>query len=89
MIAIKLPVRRRTGLTAFGQFIFALDWFFSINFADMVQQLIIALLFFSAIAYLGWVVYRSFNNKSCPSGCSKCSAVDFRKIEADLKSRGL
>jgi hypothetical protein len=55
----------------------------------MVQQLIIALLFFSAIAYLGWVVYRSFNNKSCPSGCSKCSAVDFRKIEADLKSRGL
>jgi hypothetical protein len=88
-ICQEVPVRSRTCLSAIGQFIFTNVWFFSINFASMMQHLIIALLFLSAITYLGWVVYRSFNNKSCPSGCAKCSAVDFKKLEADLKSRGL
>lgn len=55
----------------------------------MLQQVIIILLFIGALAYLGRMIYRSFKSKSCATGCGKCGAVDFGKIEADLKSRGL
>ncbi|MFN8336665.1 MAG: hypothetical protein U0U09_16160 [Cyclobacteriaceae bacterium] len=53
----------------------------------MFQQVIILLLFLSALAYLGRMVYRMFQSKSCATGCGKCSAVDFNKIEKDLNAR--
>ncbi|MBL7835858.1 MAG: FeoB-associated Cys-rich membrane protein [Cyclobacteriaceae bacterium] len=53
----------------------------------MLQQVIILLLFISALAYLGRMVYRMFRAKSCATGCGKCSAVDFNKIEKDLNAR--
>ncbi|HMV08282.1 MAG TPA: FeoB-associated Cys-rich membrane protein [Cyclobacteriaceae bacterium] len=53
----------------------------------MLQQVIILLLFISALAYLGRMVYRMFQSKSCVTGCGKCSAVDFNKIEKDLNAR--
>jgi hypothetical protein len=48
------------------------------------------LIFISAVTYLGWVIYRQLQAKAaCATGCGKCHAVDFNKIEADLKAKGL
>ena len=56
----------------------------------MIQEILLAIIFTGALAYLGNVVYRQFQVKSaCAKGCGKCSVVDFNKIEADLKARGL
>lgn len=53
----------------------------------MLQQTIIILLFISALAYLGRMIYRSFQSKSCATGCGKCSAVDFNKIEKQINNK--
>jgi FeoB-associated Cys-rich membrane protein len=56
----------------------------------MIQEILVILAFIGALGYLGRVLYKQFQAKAaCASGCSKCSAVDFKKIEADLKSKGL
>lgn len=55
----------------------------------MFQQAIIILLFICALAYLGRMIYRSFQSKSCATGCGKCGAVDFDKIEKQLIAKGL
>ncbi|NJM24463.1 MAG: FeoB-associated Cys-rich membrane protein [Bacteroidia bacterium] len=56
----------------------------------MIQQIVIGLIFCGAIAYLGRLVYRAFKTETaCASGCGKCSAVDFKKIEKELQQRGL
>jgi bacterioferritin-associated ferredoxin len=55
----------------------------------MIQGILVALLFVGAVAYLGWIVYKQLQAKSaCAAGCGKCSVVDFKKIEAELKSKG-
>lgn len=54
---------------------------------NMFQQVIIVLLFISALTYLGWMIYRSFRAKSCITGCGKCGAVDFDKIEKQLNTK--
>jgi hypothetical protein len=54
----------------------------------MIQQIIIAFVFLLAVAYVGRLIYKSFRGKSaCASGCGKCGAVDFNKIEAQIKAR--
>jgi FeoB-associated Cys-rich membrane protein len=54
----------------------------------MIQQIIIIGLFVVAAAYLGRLLYRSFQSKNvCESGCGKCGAVDFEKIEKQLQKR--
>jgi hypothetical protein len=53
----------------------------------MFQQIMIILLFAAALAYLGRMIYRSFQSKSCATGCGKCSAVDFDKIEKQLNAK--
>jgi hypothetical protein len=57
----------------------------------MIQQILVILLFAGAVVYLGRLLYRSFQAKStgCATGCGKCGAVDFEKIEAQIKSKGL
>jgi len=56
----------------------------------MIQELLVAIIFIGALAYLGRSVYRQFKLKTaCASGCGKCSVVDFDKIESDLKAKGL
>ncbi len=50
----------------------------------MFQQVVIILLFAAALAYLGRMIYRAFQSKSCATGCGKCGAVDFDKIEKQL-----
>lgn len=53
----------------------------------MVQQVVIILLFTAALAYLGRMIYRSFQSKSCATGCGKCGAIDFDKIEKQLNTK--
>jgi hypothetical protein len=57
----------------------------------MIQQLLVAVFFLGALAYLGRLVYRSFKAKSagCASGCGKCGAIDLNKIEAQIRKNGL
>lgn len=61
-----------------------------INFETMMQHIIIGLIFIAAVIYLGRLVYRSFRSGSaCETGCGKCGAVDFTKLEKQLKEKGL
>ena len=54
----------------------------------MLQEIVVVTLFISALFYLGRLIYKQFQAKSaCASGCGKCSAVDFKKIEAALKEK--
>jgi hypothetical protein len=56
----------------------------------MVQQFLVALAFAAALFYVGRLLYKSFQAKSaCSTGCGKCGAVDFKKIEEQLKKQGL
>jgi hypothetical protein len=54
----------------------------------MIQQIIIGAIFLGAVFYVGRLIYRSFHAKSCATGCGKCNAVDFTKIEEQLKAKG-
>jgi len=56
----------------------------------MVQSILVSIIFLAAVVYLARLVMRHFQSKSaCDSGCGKCSAVDFNKIEKQLKERGI
>jgi hypothetical protein len=56
----------------------------------MVQEILVAIIFIAALSYIGRLVYKQFQAKSaCASGCAKCSVVDFKKIEAELKSKNI
>jgi hypothetical protein len=53
-----------------------------------MENLIIVLIFLSAITYLGSLVYKNFNpqNKAgCSKGCGSCGAIDFDKIAAQME----
>ena len=53
-----------------------------------LQQIVLILIFLGAVAYLGLMVYRGFQAKSgCASGCGKCGAIDFAKIEQKIKDK--
>lgn len=56
----------------------------------MVQNLVVWLIFLLALIYVGRLIHKSFQAKSsCDSGCGKCGAVDFNKIEKQLREKGL
>jgi hypothetical protein len=56
----------------------------------MVQEIIVAIVFLGAVFYVGRLIYLSLQSKSaCATGCGKCGAVDFQKIEAQIKKKGL
>jgi hypothetical protein len=53
----------------------------------MIQQIIVVLIFVAAVAYLGRLVFRSFQAKTvCSSGCGKCG-VDFKELENRLREK--
>jgi hypothetical protein len=59
---------------------------------NMIQQIVVLLIFLAAVAYIGRLLYKSFTAKSgsgCDTGCGKCGAVDFEKIEKQLKQKGI
>lgn len=53
----------------------------------MVQEILLGIIFLAALVYLGNIIYRSFNPKNgvCDKGCSGCNAVDFKKLEQQIK----
>jgi len=54
----------------------------------MLQVAVIVLLFLGAAFFLGRTVYRSFQAKTaCATGCGKCGAVDFKKIEEKIRQK--
>jgi hypothetical protein len=53
----------------------------------MFQLVIIVILFVAALAYLGRMIYRAFHARSCVTGCGKCGAVDFDKIEKQINAK--
>jgi hypothetical protein len=53
----------------------------------MIQGILTGLIFLAAMVYLGRQVFHSFQARSCASGCGKCTAVDFGKIEREVRSR--
>jgi hypothetical protein len=53
----------------------------------MIQQAIIILLFSGAVFFVVRMIYKSFQTKTgCSTGCAKCGAVDFDKIEKKIRS---
>jgi hypothetical protein len=53
-----------------------------------LQQILLILIFLGALVYLGSIIYKSFQAKSgCASGCGKCGAIDFTKIEQQIKEK--
>ncbi len=58
----------------------------------MIEQIVIFLIFLSAVTYLFNTVRKSFSAKSggCAKGCGGgCSTIDFSKIEAEMKKKKL
>jgi hypothetical protein len=53
----------------------------------MFQGIIVTLIFVGAAFYLGRMVYRSFQARSCASGCGKCG-IDFATIEKQIQRKG-
>jgi len=54
----------------------------------MGQQVIIALLFLAALAYLGYIIFRSFQDSGCSSGCNSCG-IDLNKIRKELEKKAV
>ncbi|MEK6783010.1 MAG: FeoB-associated Cys-rich membrane protein [Bacteroidota bacterium] len=56
----------------------------------MLQLIAIVILFLGAAFFLGRMVYRSFQAKTaCSTGCGKCGALDFEKIEENIRQKAL
>jgi hypothetical protein len=53
----------------------------------MGQQVIIAILFIAAVAYLGYLVFKNFRASGCRSGCGPCG-IDFNKTQKNLQKKG-
>jgi len=54
----------------------------------MLQNIVVLIIFLGALAYVGWLIYKSFQAKAgCASGCGKCG-VDFKKIEKQIQQKG-
>lgn len=54
-----------------------------------MENLIIVLIFISAIVYLGNLIYKNFNPKNktgCSKGCGSCGVIDFDKIALEMGS---
>lgn len=54
-----------------------------------MEDLFIVAVFFTALIYLGNLVYRNFNPKNklgCAKGCGSCGTVDFDKIILEFES---
>lgn len=85
---IKGHIQKKTILKLFthwtcfvGEFVFL---------SMFLQEILLVVVFVAALSYLGFIVYKSFQAKSgCASGCGKCGAVDFAKIEKQLKEKKL
>jgi hypothetical protein len=55
----------------------------------MFQGIVVTLIFVGATFYLGRMVYRSFQARSCASGCGRCSVIDLKKIESVIAKQDI
>jgi hypothetical protein len=56
----------------------------------MIQSILVGLIFIAALVYVGRLIIKSFQaNSGCATGCGKCGAVDFKKLEAQLREKGI
>lgn len=56
----------------------------------MLQQILVGVIFLGALLYVGRLIYKSFHAKAgCATACGKCGAIDFQKMEAQIKKEGL
>jgi len=54
----------------------------------VIQQIVIGTLFLTALGYVVRLIYKSLQAKgACSTGCGKCGAIDFDKIEAQINSK--
>ena len=64
--------------------------YLTISRKQKMENIIIILIFLSAIVYLGNIVYKNFNPKNkagCAKGCGSCGAIDFDKIALQMESQ--
>jgi hypothetical protein len=55
-----------------------------------MQTILVSILFLAALLYVGRLIFLNFKSKSvCSTGCGKCGAIDFNKLEKQLKEKGL
>jgi len=53
-----------------------------------MQELLVAIIFFTAIFYLVKLAYSSFfQSNSCPKGCGSCGGIDVEKIQRQIKKK--
>ncbi len=55
-----------------------------------MENVIIAIIFLAAVAYLGNIVIKNFSikkNAGCSKGCGSCGAIDFDKIAAEMEAK--
>lgn len=53
----------------------------------MVQYILIGLLAIGAVAYLGWMIFKSFTSTDCKSGCGSCGALDVKAIQKSIEEK--
>jgi len=54
----------------------------------MIQEITTFLIFAAAVFYLIYFFYKqSKQDNGCGSGCSSCSAVDFKKIQEQMEAK--
>lgn len=79
-------VRKRTGILTL-QLLLTIR---TVYLYKVIQDIIILAIFIAALAYLGRIAFKSFQHSGeCASGCGKCGAIDLKKIEQQLKEKGL
>ncbi|MBK5279342.1 MAG: FeoB-associated Cys-rich membrane protein [Bacteroidia bacterium] len=56
----------------------------------VIQQIIVGTIFLAAVAFISRLLYNSFQAKNaCSSGCGKCGAIDFKKIEEKMRQKSM
>jgi hypothetical protein len=53
----------------------------------MIQQILIIIIFFAALFYLGYMLYKNFSAKEECGGNCGCSKIDLDKIEKEILSK--
>lgn len=54
--------------------------------SELIQNIVIIVLCAAALFFLVQKLYKSFTKKGCGTGCGACGAVDFKKMEKQIKA---
>lgn len=56
------------------------------SMSELAQNIVILLICVAALIFLGLKFYKSFTEKGCGTGCGACGAIDFEKMEKQIKA---